>query len=180
MEKIFLIPLGLVVGVRGRMAVRRICCNLVLIAILTQVCDSQTITHKGSVQETAVKITLSAQKEGPAGLFSQVGTDLTDSEIAALRSLIGQKIVGLDVKHELVSENYDQRHLFLSVVCVKFVSDGKTYFAVSSALSIGKVQTTVESLTHDVMVEPSLETTARAVVYYLSAVELRGITGATK
>lgn len=161
------------------MTVRRICCSLVLIAMLTQLCDSQTI-YRGSVQQTAVKITLSVEKEGPAGLFSQAGTDLTDSEIATLRSLIEKKIIGLDLKHELVSDSYDQPHLFLSVVGVKFVSGGKTYFAVSSALGVGKVQTKVESLTHDVIIEPNLETTARAVVYYLSSVELRGITGLTK
>jgi hypothetical protein len=79
-----------------------------------------------------------------------------------------------------VPENYDETHLFLSVVADKFGSGGKAYFAVSSALSIGEVQTTVGSLTHDVIVEPSLEKTAQAVAYFLSAVELRGITGLSK
>ncbi len=156
---------------------RRVC-HLALIASLTFVCAYLRSTQAQVPDEKpATKITLTVEKEGLSGLISQAGTDLTDTELATLRTLIEKKIVGLELKHELVPDTYEETHLFLSVVAEKFVSGGKTHFAVSSALSIGKVQTTVGSLTHDVIIEPSIQTAAQAVVSYLSGVELRGITG---
>jgi hypothetical protein len=127
---------------------------------------------------TDVKITLNVEKEGPGGSFAQVGTDLTDSEVALLQAAIEKRMLELPLTRVLVPENYDHTHLFLSIVATKIsTAGGKTIYAVSSALSVGKTQTTVGSLTHDVIVESSIDTMARAVVYYLSAVELRGITG---
>jgi hypothetical protein len=160
---------------------RRIRCCLALIASLTMVNGSRTTTQaQVSDQKSPRKITVTVEKERPRGEVSQIATGLTDSELATLRSLIENQIINLPLKHELVPGAYDQTHFFLSVVAEKFLAGGQTYFAVSSVLGIGKIQTTVGSLTHDVIVEPSLESAARAVVSHLSALDLRGLTVLTK
>jgi hypothetical protein len=130
-------------------------------------------------EKPGIKITLSVEKEGPGGQFSQSGIDLTDAELATLRSNIEDRI--LKLKHDLVPEDYSGSHLFLSIVAEKLQTpDGKTYYLVSSALSIGKKSASIGSITHDVIVEPTIDMTARAVTYYLSAVELQGALGNIK
>lgn len=131
---------------------------------------------KTETQERDIKITLTAEKEGPEGQFAQSGTDLTDAQLATLRSNIEDRI--LKAHHSLVPEDYAANHLYRSVVTEKIqAANGKSYFAASSALSVGKKQGNISSLTHDVIVESTLDATARAVAYYLTAVELRGMTG---
>lgn len=127
-------------------------------------------------QKSPIDITLSVENEGPGGLFSQLGTDLNHEELTQLRSAIEKKILGFKMKHRLVPQAYDKSHLFLSIVVTKVEgSGGRKYFAVSSALSIGRVKGTIESVTHDVIVEPSLQKMASAIGYYLSTAELRSV-----
>jgi hypothetical protein len=133
----------------------------------------------GAQETPDIKITLTIEKEGPGGMFSQSGIDLTDAELATLRSNLEDQI--LKAKHDLVPEDYDGTHLFLSVVVEKLkTSDGKTFYLVSSALSIGKKSESIGSLTHDVIAEPTIDATARAIAYYLASVELQGALGKMK
>jgi hypothetical protein len=132
-----------------------------------------------TAQNSDRKITITVEKEGPGGMFSQPSVDLSDSEIAKLRSGIDDGV--LKSKHKLVAEDYDQDHLFLSVVAEKLkMPDGKFYYVVSSELGVGKKSQWIGTLTHDVIVEPTIELTSRAIVYYLSSAELQGMLGNIK
>ncbi|SRR5258708_6385542 len=127
-------------------------------------------------QKSPIDITLTVENEGPVGLFSQLGTDLNERELAQLRSAIEKKILDFKMKHRLVPQDYNKSHFFLSIVVTKVEgSGGRKYFVVSSALSIGRVKGTIESITHDVIVEPSLQRMASAIGYYLSTAELRAV-----
>jgi hypothetical protein len=127
-------------------------------------------------QKSPINITLTVENEGPGGLFSQLGADLNQGELAEFHSAIEKKILGFKMKHRLVPQDYDKSHFFLSIIVTKLeLPGGRNYFAVSSALSIGKVKGNIESLTHDVIVEPSLQQMASAIGYYLSTAELRGV-----
>lgn len=149
--------------------------GIVVVALACFMLSTQGIEAHTSNQQRDIRITLSVEKEGPGGQFAQAGTDLTDAELATLRSKVEDLL--LKANHSLVPEDYAADHLYLSVVTEKIeTASGSTYFAVSSALSVGRKQGNIGSLTHDVIVESTLDATARAVVYYLLAVELRGIT----
>jgi hypothetical protein len=149
---------------------------IVVVALICLTLTGQIQAQTSNQQPRDIKITLSVEKEGPNGQFAQAGTDLTNAELATLRSSIEDRL--LKANHLLVPEDYATDHLYLSVVTEKIkTAGGPTYFVVSSALSVGKTQGNIGSLTHDVIAESTLDATARAVVYYLLAIELRGVTG---
>jgi hypothetical protein len=151
-----------------------------LLRVVPMVAVLMLLNVRACAQEKPdIKITLTIEKEGPRGMFSQYGIDLTDAELATLRSNLEDQI--LKAKHDLVPEDYDGTHLFLSVVAEKLkTSDGKTFYLVSSALSVGKKSESIGSLTHEVIAEPTIDATARAIAYYLASVELQGALGEIK
>ena len=115
---------------------RRVC-HLALIASLTFVCAYREARRRKFPTKNRPQRLRSLWKGRPLRSDLSCRDGLTDRELATLRTLIEKKIVGLELKHQL-SDTYEETHLFLSVVAEKFVSGGKTHFAVSSALSIGK------------------------------------------
>jgi hypothetical protein len=126
--------------------------------------------------QQAKAITLTVEPEGTS--FLQAGDGLSKTELDKLRSLIEKRFLDSKSPHRLVAEDYKESHLFLSVVATKLrVSPSKAYFAVSSAVSIGTVQGHLESVTHNVIVQPDIEKMAAAVMFYLSALEFQAGTG---
>ena len=152
----------------------------ILIPILTFVSTpsrAQQARQPSSEQEKTINVSLAVEPEGPGGLFAQAAEDLTLQEVTNLSSLIAARIQQLK-NHKIVPDSERQTHLFLSVVVAKLrLPGGRTWFVASSALSIGTLEGSLGSLTHDVIVERDLQKLASAVAYYLTAVELRGMVG---
>src|SRR5215472_2383354 len=143
--------------------------ELLLVSMLSASTYAQTTEKRDEGQRPA--LTLTVESEGPGGMYAQSGTDLSGSEVSKLRSLIEKNLLR---SHRLVPSEYTDSHLFLSIVAMKLTTPGgKTYFAASSALSVGTVQGNLGSLTHNVIVQSDLTKMAAAVSFYQSAFELQ-------
>lgn len=150
--------------------------SIVLISSLASAQQMRSISE----QATTIKISVSVEGEGPGGLFAQEAEDLSTQQLGSLNSLLTTAIQHQLKNHQLVPGKEPEAHEFLSVVAAKVRSPGnRVFFVASSELSVGTLAKGghLDSLTHDVIVEPTLPRLASAVAYYLSAIELRGLLG---
>lgn len=122
------------------------------------------------------KVILRVEAQGPEGLWTQLGKDLSAAELTDLRSTIAKEISRLP-NHKLVSPDDKDDALGLAVVAEKLQSGRNSYVLISSALTIAKADQTDLLFTHDVIAQSSIALAAHAVVGQLVGAELRALTG---
>jgi hypothetical protein len=106
----------------------------------------------------------------------QVAKDLTPAELAQLRSLIIGELAKIS-NHRVVSADTKEDVLGLLVVAAKLQVGRETCFVLSDVVTIAKANGTDVFVTHDVVAEPDLALSAKAVVGSLVSAELRGVIG---
>jgi hypothetical protein len=123
-----------------------------------------------------VKLILRVDAQGPEGLWMQVAKDLTPAELTQLRSLIVGELAKIS-NHRVVSADTKEDVLGLLVVAAKLQVGRETCFVLSNVVTIAKAKGTDVFVTHDVVAEPDLALSAKAVVGSLVSAELRGVIG---
>ena len=123
-----------------------------------------------------IKVIVRVDAQGPQGIWTQLGKDLSSAELADLRSTIVKEIGRLP-NHQLVSADDKDDVLGLAVVAEKLQSGRNSYVLISSALTIAKADQTDLLFTHDVIAEATIASAAHAVVGELMSTELRALIG---
>jgi hypothetical protein len=126
-----------------------------------------------------IKVILRVEPEGPEGLSAQAAKDLSASELTELRSLIRTEIDKLP-GHVLVSANDPDEAIGVVVVAAKYGAGRATLVLLSSVITIAEADGAELFVSHDVIGAESLPSAAKAVGFYLTSVELRGMLDALR
>jgi hypothetical protein len=110
-----------------------------------------------------IKVSVKVEAQGAQSLWSQEGTDLPASELASLRALIDKEIRDLG-KFQLVPSDEKEAYLALVVSAEKLDVGRRHFIVLSSVLEIATTAQTDLFVTHDVIVESTVEDAAHAVV----------------
>src|SRR5436190_9632457 len=129
-------------------------------------------------QQGEIKLTLKVEPENSAFTSSE---PISSNEVRVLTSLIGTRIRELKTKHVLVPESDLHSHLFLSVVASKLtLRDGRPVFVVSSEISVGTLEQHLDTVNHNVLVQPNLTVLADGIVHQFEIIEIQGRLGILK